>query len=51
MMEIKNRKIGIIGLGISGFDSSIFLIDNGANVYISEKNYNDEIKERIDILK
>ncbi len=51
MIEIKNKKIGIIGLGISGFDSALFLIENGAEVYISEKNYNGEIKEKIDILK
>jgi UDP-N-acetylmuramoylalanine--D-glutamate ligase len=51
MIEIKNRKIGIIGLGISGFDSALFLIENGADIYISEKNYNEEIKEKIEILK
>jgi UDP-N-acetylmuramoylalanine--D-glutamate ligase len=51
MIEIKDRKIGIIGLGVSGFDTATFLIENGAEPYISEKNYNEEIKERVDILK
>jgi len=51
MIEVKNKKIGIIGLGISGFDTALFLIENGADVYISEKNYNEEIKEKMDILE
>lgn len=51
MIEIKNKKIGIIGLGISGFETGIFLLEQGADVYISEKNYNEEIKGKIDILK
>lgn len=51
MIDIKNKRIGIIGLGVSGFDTGIFLIENGASVYISEKNYNEEIKERAELLK
>ncbi|MCM8818503.1 MAG: hypothetical protein NC915_03370, partial [Candidatus Omnitrophica bacterium] len=51
MNQIKGKKIGIIGLGISGFDTGIFLLENGADVYISEKEYNPEIEEKANILK
>ncbi|MCM8803638.1 MAG: UDP-N-acetylmuramoyl-L-alanine--D-glutamate ligase [Candidatus Omnitrophica bacterium] len=51
MIEIKDKKFGIIGLGITGFDTAIFLLKKGANVYISEKNCNEDLKEKIEILK
>jgi UDP-N-acetylmuramoylalanine--D-glutamate ligase len=51
MKSIKGKKIGIIGLGISGFDAGIFCLENGGEVYISEKNINEDIKEKAEILK
>ncbi|HOK56588.1 MAG TPA: UDP-N-acetylmuramoyl-L-alanine--D-glutamate ligase [bacterium] len=51
MNQIKGKKIGIIGLGISGFDTGIFLLENGGEVFISEKNVNEDILEKVNILK
>ncbi|MCM8786117.1 MAG: UDP-N-acetylmuramoyl-L-alanine--D-glutamate ligase [Candidatus Omnitrophica bacterium] len=51
MNGIKGKKIGIVGLGISGFDTGIFLIENGGEVYISDSNINNDIKEKSIILK
>ncbi|MGC8976301.1 MAG: UDP-N-acetylmuramoyl-L-alanine--D-glutamate ligase [Candidatus Ratteibacteria bacterium] len=51
MIDIKDKKIGVIGLGISGFDTSIFLLEEGADIYVSEKNYNEDISEKIEMLK
>ncbi|MFN4227233.1 MAG: UDP-N-acetylmuramoyl-L-alanine--D-glutamate ligase [Candidatus Ratteibacteria bacterium] len=51
MIEIKGKKIGIVGLGKSGFDTGIFIIENGGEVYISDSNVNDELKEKSIILK
>ncbi|MGB9678212.1 MAG: hypothetical protein ACPLZ9_06305, partial [Candidatus Ratteibacteria bacterium] len=51
MNNIKGKKIGIIGLGISGFDTAIFLLENGGEVYISEKNVNEDIREKTFILE
>ncbi|MCM8808767.1 MAG: UDP-N-acetylmuramoyl-L-alanine--D-glutamate ligase [Candidatus Omnitrophica bacterium] len=51
MIEIKGKKIGIIGLGISGFDTGVFLLENGAKVYVSDININQEIEEKSVILR
>ncbi|MCM8833046.1 MAG: Mur ligase family protein, partial [Candidatus Omnitrophica bacterium] len=51
MIEIKGKKIGIIGLGISGFDTAVFLLENGAKVYVSDININQEIEEKSVILR
>ncbi|MCM8772177.1 MAG: UDP-N-acetylmuramoyl-L-alanine--D-glutamate ligase [Candidatus Omnitrophica bacterium] len=50
-MEVKGKKIGIVGLGVSGFDSAVFLLEKGADIYVSEKNFNEDIKEKAEILK
>ncbi|MCS7181003.1 MAG: UDP-N-acetylmuramoyl-L-alanine--D-glutamate ligase [bacterium] len=51
MNKINIKKIGIIGLGISGFDTGNFLLERGYQVYITEKNDNEEIREKANILK
>lgn len=44
-MEVKNKKIGIIGFGITGFDTALFLSDKGAKVYVSDKGEIDRKNE------
>ena len=51
MMEIKNKKVGVIGLGKTGFDTAMFLLKREADVFVSEREENEEIKRRGEILE
>jgi len=51
-MRLFGKKVSIIGLGITGFYTALFLKKNGADVYVSDIKGMDELKkEYVDKLK
>ncbi len=50
-MDVKNRKIVVIGLGKTGFDTAIFLSKRGADVYITETAVSESINKNSSLLK
>lgn len=49
-MEIRNKNITVLGLGISGTAAAAFLIKNGANVFISENKSFSEMHRQLEFL-
>lgn len=43
-MELKGKKVGVIGLGVSGKAASILLRQKGAEVYATDSGDSDELK-------
>jgi UDP-N-acetylmuramoylalanine--D-glutamate ligase len=50
-MEINNRKIVVIGLGQTGFDTAVFLSKRGADVFITETAVSESINRNSSLLK
>ncbi len=46
MNQIKGKNVLVVGLGETGFDSAIFLMNNGANVRVTELNSSPSIEEK-----
>lgn len=46
MEKVKGKHIGILGLGVSGFETAKFLTAKGAHVFVSELNVSETVKER-----
>ena len=51
MLDLKGRKVLVLGLGVSGYAATELLAGKGANVSVSESSITDEIKERLESLK
>jgi UDP-N-acetylmuramoylalanine--D-glutamate ligase len=50
MIELKNKKIGLIGLGISNLHVANYLAQHGYKVFVTEELPKEKIKEHIDKL-
>ena len=49
-MNFEGKKVCVVGLGISGMESALFLKEKGARVWVTERRETPEIKERFEIL-
>lgn len=43
MMEIKNKKVVVVGMGSTGFETALFLSSKGADVFLTENKNTEEI--------
>ncbi|MEW6041409.1 MAG: UDP-N-acetylmuramoyl-L-alanine--D-glutamate ligase, partial [Elusimicrobiota bacterium] len=50
-MQIKGKKIGVIGLGKSGISSAKLLKSKGAIILICDKDHNEELKRKAEELQ
>jgi UDP-N-acetylmuramoylalanine--D-glutamate ligase len=50
-MEIKNKKVTVVGLGKSGLAASLFLKDKGAKVWVTDFGISPQIQSRAKILE
>ncbi len=50
-MELKGRKVLVVGLGVSGFASACLLSQNGAAVGVTEASSSESVKKRCDSLR
>lgn len=48
---LPGKRVAILGLGISGYTSAVFLKDKGYSVFVSDGGNSEEIKKRADVLK
>ncbi len=46
-MDIEKKKIAVVGLGVSGLAAVNFLLDHGAEIYVSEKNKKEDVDRRL----
>lgn len=46
MMDIRDKKVVIAGLGQTGFDTAMFLNKKGAQVFVTESSENDDILKK-----
>ncbi|MDD3726070.1 MAG: UDP-N-acetylmuramoyl-L-alanine--D-glutamate ligase [Candidatus Ratteibacteria bacterium] len=49
-MEIKNKKVVVVGLGKTGFETAVFLSKKGADVFLTEAKGTDEIYKDASLL-
>ncbi|MCX8082513.1 MAG: UDP-N-acetylmuramoyl-L-alanine--D-glutamate ligase [bacterium] len=49
-MDVKDKKVVIIGLGKTGFETAIFLYKKGADVFLTEAKVTDEIYKNASLL-
>ncbi len=47
MIDLKDKRVCVLGLGVSGFAACELLIDKGINVKVSEANDNSHIKDKL----
>ncbi|MBN1445026.1 MAG: UDP-N-acetylmuramoyl-L-alanine--D-glutamate ligase [Candidatus Omnitrophica bacterium] len=45
IMEIKNKKIVVAGMGKTGLDTAVFLAKRGADVFVTESSASEEVKK------
>ena len=50
-MDIRNKKIVIVGLGQSGFDAAILAVNNGAIVFVTDSSCEEKITQDVSVLK
>lgn len=51
MMDIKGKKVVVVGLGRTGCDVAEFLLNKGADVFITEERKDEEIYEKAEYFK
>ena len=51
MHDLRNKKILVVGLGISGYEAARLLSEKGAKVAVTESFDDDVIEGRVQILK
>src|SRR5579864_4492048 len=49
-MDVKDKRVLVVGLGKSGVASALFLKERGANVTVSDTKSPDQLKEEIPLL-
>lgn len=50
-MNVQNKKITVLGLGKSGYESAFFLKKYGAHVFVTESGSDESLKKRAEELK
>jgi UDP-N-acetylmuramoylalanine--D-glutamate ligase len=50
-MKSPGKKVAILGLGISGFQSALFLKEKGFEVFVSDQGQGDLLRERVRLLQ
>ncbi len=49
--QLKNKKVAVLGLGISGFAAAKFLLREGADVFVSDSENSLSLGEKVHVLK
>ncbi|MBI5143483.1 MAG: UDP-N-acetylmuramoyl-L-alanine--D-glutamate ligase [Candidatus Omnitrophica bacterium] len=50
-MDLKNKKVTVVGLGNSGLNAAILLDDMGADVRVTDSRDNTDIRNNVNVLK
>ncbi len=48
--QLKNKKVAVLGLGISGFATAKFLLRQGADVFVSDSEKTPSLNEKVSVL-